>query len=53
MLFSLTNAPAQFQAYINKALIGLVNIMCIVYLNNILVFSETEKKHVAYIKEVL
>jgi hypothetical protein len=53
MLFSLINAPAQFQAYINKALIGLVDITCIVYLNNILVFSETEKEHVAHVKEVL
>jgi hypothetical protein len=32
---------------------GLVDITCIVYLNNILVFLETEKKHVVYIKEVL
>jgi hypothetical protein len=53
MPFSLTNAPAQFQAYINKALIELVNITCIVYLDDILVFSETKKEYVAYIKEVL
>jgi muramoyltetrapeptide carboxypeptidase LdcA involved in peptidoglycan recycling len=53
MPFGLTNAPAQFQAYINKALTGLVNITCIVYLNNILVFLETEKEHVAHVKEVL
>jgi hypothetical protein len=36
------NAPAQFQAYINRALIGLVDITCIVYLDNILVFLKTE-----------
>jgi hypothetical protein len=41
MPFSLTNAPAQFQAYINEALVGLVNVTCIVYLDNVLIFSET------------
>jgi hypothetical protein len=53
MPFGLTNAPAQFQAYINKALIGLINITYIVYLDNILVFSKTEEEHVDYVKEVL
>jgi hypothetical protein len=53
MPFGLTNAPAQFQAYINEALTGLVDITCIVYLDDILVFSETEKEHVTHVKEVL
>jgi len=38
MPFGLTNALATFQAYINKALAGLVNIFCVVYLDNILIF---------------
>jgi hypothetical protein len=37
----LTNAPATFQAYINQALRGLVDDFCIVYLDDILVFSRT------------
>ena len=41
MPFGLTNAPATFQAYINRALAGLVDIICIVYLNDILIFSQT------------
>ena len=41
MPFGLANAPATFQAYINRALIGLVNITCVVYLDDILIFSET------------
>jgi hypothetical protein len=53
MPFGLTNAPAQFQAYINEALKGLVDITCIVYLDDILVFSQTEEEHVAHVKEVL
>ena len=41
----LTNAPATFQAYINKALRGLVDDFCIVYLDDILVFSKTKEEH--------
>jgi hypothetical protein len=53
MPFSLTNAPAQFQAYINEALTGLIDIICIVYLDDILVFSDTEEEHERHVKEVL
>ena len=53
MPFGLTNAPAQFQAYINTALARLVNVSCIVYLDDILIFSNTEEEHVTYVKEVL
>lgn len=53
MPFSLTNAPAQFQAYINETLAGLVDVSCIVYLDDILIFSKTEEEHVEHVKEVL
>jgi hypothetical protein len=53
MPFGLTNAPAAFQAYINQALAGLVDVTCIVYLDDILVFSDTEEEHVGHVKEVL
>jgi hypothetical protein len=53
MPFGLTNAPAQFQAYINQALAGLTDVSCIVYLDDILVFSRTEEEHVTHVKEVL
>jgi hypothetical protein len=53
MPFGLTNAPAQFQAYMNEALVGLVDITCIVYLDNILIFSDTEEEHVVHVKEIL
>ena len=43
--FSLTNVLAIFQAYINKALCGLVDNFCIVYLDNILIFSKTKEEH--------
>jgi hypothetical protein len=53
MPFGLTNAPAQFQAYMNEALVGLVDVTCIVYLDDVLIFSETEKEHVSHVREVL
>ncbi|KAF2785448.1 hypothetical protein K505DRAFT_190453, partial [Melanomma pulvis-pyrius CBS 109.77] len=31
-------------------LVGLVNITCIIYLNNILVFSNLEKAYISYVK---
>jgi hypothetical protein len=48
----LTNAPATFQAYINKALQGLVDNFCIVYLDDILVFSKTKDKHDKHLQQV-
>jgi hypothetical protein len=53
MPFGLTNAPAQFQAYIYQVLAGLVDVTCIVYLDDILIFSNTEEEHVKHVKEVL
>ena len=45
VLMGLTNSPATFQAYINKALHGLVDNFCIVYLDDILIFSKTKEEH--------
>jgi hypothetical protein len=36
----------------NEALAGLVDITYIVYLNDILIFSNTKEEHITYIKEV-
>ena len=44
MLFSLINALITFQAYIHKALTGLLDIICVAYLNDILIFPQTEKE---------
>jgi transposase InsO family protein len=53
MPFGLTNAPATFQAYINKALGSMVDVTCVVYLDDILIFSETREDHVEHVKEAL
>src|SRR6266480_1725082 len=51
--FYLTNAPATFQSYINHALHDLVDNFCIVYLDDILVFSKSKKEHQKYLKLVI
>jgi hypothetical protein len=38
MLFGLTNTSATFQVYINRALSGLVDSICVVYLDDILIY---------------
>jgi hypothetical protein len=53
MPFSLANALSTFQAYINKALGDLVNSVCIVYLDDILIYSRNEQEHIEHIKQVL
>jgi Reverse transcriptase (RNA-dependent DNA polymerase)/RNase H-like domain found in reverse transcriptase len=51
--FGLANAPATFQMYINWALQGLVDITCIVYLDDILIFSVNLEDHHRHVTEVL
>jgi hypothetical protein len=53
MPFGLANAPATFQAYINQALKGLVDVSCVVYLDDILIYSRNREKHAQHVKEVL
>jgi len=37
----------------NETLAGLVDVICVVYLNDILIYSSTAKEHHAYVKLVL
>ncbi len=53
MLFRLTNAFATFQIYINKTLRELINITCVIYINNIFVYNNNLTKHQCYIRQVL
>ena len=42
MLFSLTNVPASFQRYINKILTKKLDISVIVYLDDILIYTDDD-----------
>ena len=42
MPFGLSNAPASFQSYINKILADKPNIFVIIYLNDILVYTDDQ-----------
>ena len=53
MLFRLINAPAMFQAYINKALSGLVDTYSMVYLDDFLIYSSSKEEHMHHICKVL
>lgn len=53
MPFGLANAPASFQAYINKALVGLLDVICVVYLDDILIYSTDRESHLQATRAVL
>ena len=50
MLFDLINAPATFQTYINKSLTNLINNFCVVYLDDILIYSSSQEEHLDHVK---
>src|SRR5271165_6990236 len=53
MPFGLTNAPASLQRSVNKKLHKYLDIFVMVYLDDILIYSETIEEHVEHVKKVL
>ena len=54
MPFGLTNTLAPFQGYINKILVEKLNVFVIVYLDDILIYTENKgKEHVEAIRWML
>ncbi len=53
MLFSLANTLAIFQLYINRALVGLINIYYIIYLDDIFIYSTNPADYQRHIREIL
>ncbi|QRW25673.1 Retrotransposable element Tf2 protein [Rhizoctonia solani] len=53
MPFGLTNAPAAFQHFMNDLFRDLIDVTVVIYLDNILIFSEDLKEHPTYVREVL
>ena len=51
--FGLTNAPATFQRLMAVVLRGLTPLMCLVYLDDIIIFSTTFEEHVERLRLVL
>ena len=53
MPFGLTNAPASFQQWMNEILSEYLDIFCVTYLDDILVFSQTVEEHRHHVQAIL
>ncbi len=53
MFFGLINTLVIFQSYINRALISLINIYYIIYLDDIFIYSTNPADYQRYIREIL
>ncbi|KAJ1038197.1 hypothetical protein NDA10_006578 [Ustilago hordei] len=53
MPFGLANAPAHFQSFINNIFRDIIGVYVVVYLDDFLIFSDTEEVHVKHVTEVL
>jgi hypothetical protein len=51
--FGLTNAPATWQQYINSVLHDFLDRFCTAYLDDILIYSDTEEEHIGHVRQVL
>ncbi|KAF8753953.1 hypothetical protein RHS01_06576 [Rhizoctonia solani] len=53
MPFGLTNAPAAFQHFMNDLFRDLIDVTVVIYLDDILIFSENPEDHPSHVREVL
>ena len=53
MSFKLINASVIFQIYINWVFVSIVNSLCVIYLNDILIYSHDKEKHEHHVHKVL
>eukprot|EP00873_Tetraselmis_striata_P038562 jgi/Tetstr1/458826/TSEL_045209.t1 len=51
--FGLTNAPARFQTMMNRILSPYLGKFCVVYLDDVLIYSKTAQEHLEHIRLVL
>ena len=53
MPFGLTNALAAFQRFVNSVFADMLDVCVVVYLNDILIYSDNMEDHVKHVQEVL
>ena len=53
MPFGLTNAPAVFQNLMNEILFDYLDLFCVVYLDDILIYSESLEQHYKHVSMIL
>ena len=53
MPFELCNASSTFQAFINDILREYLDVFYSIYLNNILIYSDTREKHIKHMRKIL
>src|SRR5215471_21252714 len=53
LLFRLANASVTFQVYINKTLSSLLDVCCVVYLDDILIYLQSRDQHQHHVCAVL
>jgi len=53
MPFDLINAPAAFQQFINDIFSNLLDVCVVIYLDDILIYSNNMSEHHQHVKEVL
>jgi len=53
MPFGLTNAPAAFQCFVNTIFADMLDVCIVIYLDDILIYSEDMESHQQHVREVL
>jgi len=53
MPFGLTNVPAAFQQFMNNIFSDLLDVCVVIYLDDILIYSNNMSEHHRHVKEVL
>lgn len=53
MPFGLYNAPVAFQHLVNDLFHDILDVFVIIYLDDILVYSDNEEEHVLHVRQVL